>query len=135
MLHEIQVLTNSGWSCSHIAKALNVDVMTIYRWRDKGTNTSNRERLQSLVRLPPPKRGVYYLQATGIPWVLIGETQNLSLEFILKEPHYPTPLRLLAWYPQEDTFRHHVKWEAGKGKGHWFQYHPDMEQEGDTTVL
>lgn len=129
-MYEIEKLHNAGWSYSEMAKALGVSVMTIYRWRDGKTNADNANRIKELLASPAPQEGVYYLQIQGLPWVAIGDTMDLDKELSYRQKCVPTPIRLVAWYPGEESYPHHLRWEAQqRADVWWFQYHPDMEQD------
>ena len=136
-IHELQDL---GWTLAAIAGALQININTIYRWRDNGANDQNQGRIEALKSIEEQRRwgfvrGVYYIQMKGTPWVKIGSAQNLAKRMGTLQTSSPYVLRLVAWHPHQKESGHHKRWEASRGIGEWFEYHPNMEQEASEKVV
>lgn len=125
----------AGWTLRAIAYRLDITERTLYRWRDKGTDLPNQERIAILNYFRPPdgagaRFGVCYLRPEGSPYVKIGETQDLNQTVWSFRRCHPVPVHLIAWHRDSRSKDHHQRWEALSKPDcpGWFEYHPDMEQ-------
>lgn len=119
-----------GWTIATLARALEVNYATVYRWRQRGESRVHQLALDALLGEDPndfAAQGasfVYIVRADGM--VKIGRASDPYARLLQLQVGSPIPLKLL-WVSDDFTEEElHQRFSQYRKHGEWFAYSDEI---------